>query len=60
MRVKVGIRRGVFGEKVLYDWLPKKEKKPQGIWWVKKVVGIIATFVEIVLLLFYTSNDILY
>ena len=31
-------------KRVLYDWLPKKENKPQGILWVKKVVGIIAIF----------------
>jgi len=43
MEVKVGIRRRVLGGKKFWmtDCL---EKKPQGIWWVKKCVGIIAIF----------------
>jgi len=43
MEVKVGIRKEVLGEKECWvsDCI---EKKPQGVWWVKKVVAIIAIF----------------
>jgi len=40
MEEKIGIRRGELGRKE-YSMTDCLEKKPQGIWWVERVVGIL-------------------